>query len=173
MRGRLVFTFMASLVRLDRATMIAASPGPGGLDPDFHEPVLVDRDGDGVRERVRVELPPVRVPCQVEPETMDELRMFDAGNSPASTLRLVMHFRDLERLGLVNTRTGEPLIGPGDRLEGIYDRRGELVQRVRTPPGLFVNEARPIGWGLDLVRPRRNLLLVTFGDRQQAFGRAW
>lgn len=173
MRGRLIFAFFAELARLDRAGMVAASPGPGGLDPDFREPVLLDRDDDGVGERSRLELPPIRVPCQVEPKAMDALRMFEAGNSPASTLELVMHFRDLERLGVVDARTGEARIGPGDRLTALHDRAGALIQRVRTPPGLYVTEARPIGWGLGLARPRRNLLLVTFNDRQQAFGRAW
>ena len=48
---------------------------------------------------------------------------------------------------------------------------GELVQAVRTPPGLYATEARPIGFGLHMSRPSRNLLLVTFGDRQVATGR--
>jgi len=172
-RGRLIFAFRARIHRLDRALMIVAPPDSGrGLDPDFHEPVLVDRDGDGVGERDRLELPPVLVPCQVEPKAMDEQRMFAAGSSPDSKLQLVMHFRDLERLELVDPDTGEVLVGPGDRLGALYDRAGELVQKVRTPPGLYVTEARPIGFGLNLSRPRRNLLLVTFEDRQQAYGRS-
>ena len=36
---------------------------------------------------------------------------------------------------------------------------------VQTPPGLFVTEARPTGFGLGLGRARRNLLLLTFSDR--------
>jgi hypothetical protein len=42
---------------------------------------------------------------------------------------------------------------------------------IRTPPGLYATEARPIGFGLHMARPHRNLLLVTFGDRQTATGR--
>lgn len=172
-RGRLIFAFLARLHRLDRALMIVAPPeSRRGFDPDFHEPVLVDRDDDGLGERERLELPPVLVPCQVEPKAMDEQRMFDAGNSPDSTLQLVMHFGDLERLELVDQPTGEALIAPGDRLGALHDRAGELVQEIRTPPGLYVTEARPIGFGLDRARPRRNLLLVTFEDRQQAYGRS-
>ena len=34
--------------------------------------------------------------------------------------------------------------------------------------GLFVREARPLGFGLGRSRPQRNLLLVTFEDRRQA-----
>lgn len=173
MRGRLLQVFLAEVFRVDRALMIVAPPESGlGFDPDFHEPVRVDRNDDGVGKPTRLELPPVRVPCQIEPKTMDEQRVFDAGHSPDSKLQLVMHFRDLERLELVHSHTGEALIAPGDRLAAIYDRAGELVQEIRTPPGLYVTEARPIGWGLSMARPRRNLLLVTFEDRQQAYGRA-
>jgi hypothetical protein len=42
------------------------------------------------------------------------------------------------------------------------------VQAVRTPPGLYVTEARPIGFGLHRRRPSRNLLFVSFQDRAAA-----
>ena len=173
MRGRLIFAFLAELHRLDTAAMAAVDPdGPGplegGYDPDFKEPVLVDTDDDGIGERVRQEHPPVRVPCQVDTKAFEELRMFASGNAPRSRIDLVLHFKDLERLGLVDPATGDALVRPGDRLGAIYDKAGALVQAVRTPPGLYVTEARPIGFGLNLARPRRNLLLVTFEDRQPA-----
>ena len=176
MRGRLIFPFLAELHRLDtRGTAEADPDGAGplvaGYDPDFKESVLVDGDDDGVGERLRAEHPAVRLPCQVEPEAFDALRMFAAGNSPKSRFELVFHFADLEREGLVDTATGDALVRPGDRLGGLYDRAGELVQAIRTPPGLYATEARPIGFGLNLARPRRNLLLVTFGDRVVATGR--
>jgi hypothetical protein len=71
-------------------------------------------------------------------------------------------------MGLVDGDTGDALLRPGDRLGALYDKAGELVQEVRTPPGLYVTEARPIGFGLNMARPRRNLLLVAFEDRQPA-----
>jgi hypothetical protein len=168
MRGRLVYRFLADLHQVDtRAT--AVDPG---YDPDFKESVLVDRDRSGIGERVRREHPSVRVPCQVEPQAFEELRMFAAGNAPRSAIDLVLHFRDLERLGLVDRDTGDALVRPGDRLGAIYDLAGALVQAVRTPPGLYVVEARPTGFGLGMARPRRNLLIVSLSDRQQAAGRA-
>ena len=172
MRGRLVYTFLAEVYRLDSRSMATVDPdGPGplsgGYDPDFKESVLVDRDGDGIGERVRAEHPPVRVPCQVDTRTFEELRMLASGNAPRSQLDLVFHFKDLERLGLVDAASGDALIRPGDRLAAIYDKAGALVQAVRTPPGLYVTEARPIGFGLGLSRPRRNLLVATFEPRQQ------
>ena len=80
----------------------------------------------------------------------------------------MFHFRDLERLGLVDPRTGDALICPNDRLEGLYDLEGQLIQRIRTPPGLYVTQAQPRGFGLSRSRPLRNLLLVTFEARQLA-----
>jgi hypothetical protein len=176
MRGRLIFKFLAEMCRLDTHAMATVDPdGPapleGGYDPDFKEPVVVDQDDDGIGERVRQEYPSVRVPCQVDTKAFDELRMMASGNAPRSRLDLVFHFKDLERMGLVDAASGDALIRPGDRLAAIRDLCGDLVQEVRTPPGLYVTEARPIGFGLNMARPRRNLLLVTFEDRQQGAGR--
>lgn len=140
----------------------------GGYDPDFKEPVLVDADGDGVAEPFRREHPPVRVPCQVEPEALEAMRMTTSGNTPRSSLDLVFHFRDLERLGLVDPTSGDALIRPGDRLGALLTLDGDVMQAVRTPPGLYVTEARPMGFGLHRRRPRRNLLLVSLQDRPAA-----
>jgi hypothetical protein len=177
MRGRLIFPFLAELFRLDTQAMagpvgVGPDPEAPGYDPDFKEPVAVDTDDDGVGERVRREHPAVRVPCQVDTKVFEELRVFASGNAPRSRIDLVLHFKDLERLGLVDAATGDALLRPGDRLGALYDKTGALVQAVRTPPGLYVTEARPIGFGLDRARPRRNLLTVAFEDRQPAAGRA-
>lgn len=168
MRGRLIFPFLAEIHRLDTT---GTGPLTSGYDPDFNEPVGVDSNDDGIGEPVRIEHLAVRVPCQVEPKTFEQLRMFAAGNSPRSRIELVFHFRDLKQLGLVDGPTGEALVRPGDRLGALYDKAGALVQAVRTPPGLYVSEARPIGFGLHRTRPSRNLLLVAFEDRQLAAGR--
>jgi hypothetical protein len=176
MRGRLIFAFLAVVYRLDTLGTQQTDPdGPGpltsGYDPDFKEGVLVDTDGSGVGQRVRAEHPPVQIPCQVEPAAFEALRMFPAGNAPRSAITLVMHFKDLEQLGLVDPATGDALVRPGDRLGALLDRNGALVQAIRTPPGLYVTEARIAGFGLGLTRPRRNLLLVSFSDRPLAAGR--
>lgn len=170
MRGRLVFPFLAQFYCLQRSQ---DDPAPGtnvALDPDFKEPVLVDRDGDGIGERHRRECPPVLVPCQVEPGTFEQIRLLPSGRAPDSRLDLVLHYRDLERLDLVDATNGLSLIRPGDRLGGIFDLAENPVQLVRDPPGLFVSETRPAGFGLGLGRPGRNLLMVTFAARAVAAG---
>ncbi len=173
MRGRLIFKFLAEVHRLDTRTLAVEDPdgaGPltGGYDPDFKEPVLVDTNDDGIGERIRKEHAPVRIPCQVEPDAFEALQEYASGNSPRSRVRLVFHFADLERLGLVDAASGDALIRVGDRLGAINDLAGSLVQAVRTPPGLYVTEAKPMGFGLFMPRPRRNLLLATFDDRETA-----
>ncbi len=172
MRGSLIFAFLAELHQLDVGGTAAGPPRPPsvvtGMDEDFKEPVLVDRDDDGIGERVRNELPPVRAPCQVEPAIFEEQRLYAAGSSPRTQLALVFHFADLTRLGLVDAATGEALIRPGDRLAGIYDKAGRPVQLICTPPGLYATEARPMGFGLHRAAPSRNLLLVTFEARRTA-----
>jgi hypothetical protein len=168
MAGRLIFPVVAELHLLDPAAMAAdpdgSGPLTGGLDPDFHEPLVRDSAAD----RGRRELPPVRVRCQVEPDHDERLFMVPAGNAPMSRLALVLHARDLEQRGLLDHATGLARIGVGDRLGGLYDLAGTPLRVVRTPPGLYVVEIRPIGFGLRLRRPTRNLFLVTFEDRPQS-----
>ena len=91
--------------------------------------------------------------------------MFASGNSPRANINLMFHFKNLEQIGLV-AANGEAMIRPGDRLGAIYDKAGVLVQEIRNP--LYAVEARPMGFGLNMARPRRNLLFVTFDSRQQA-----
>src|SRR4051812_41139847 len=105
MRGRLIFPFQAEVCRF---------AGSWAQDPDFHEPRRrPGADGDGT-DFGRTELPPVQVPCQVEMETAESLRMFAAGDAPQTRLHLVFHMQDLEARGLV--ADGEVLIRPRDRL---------------------------------------------------------
>jgi len=87
------------------------------------------------------------------------------GNSPNSRVVLVFHFQDLERMGLVDAASGEARLRVNDRLVAIHSVRGQLVQAVRTPPGLFATEVQPQSFGLGLSL---NLLLVTFEERELA-----
>ncbi len=154
MRGRLINPFLAELARLD--TVATAQ------DPDFKETVLVPDAGwrghDARREKV-----PILVPCQVEVQTFGELQELLTGMSPRSHLVLVFHFEDLEHMELVDPGSGDALLRVNDRLVSIRDyHTGEVVQAVRTPPGLYITEVQPQSFGLGL---RRNLLLATFNER--------
>ena len=158
MRGRLLFVFTAEFVRVDRDAMTAGSPD---IDPDFREPRILSDAPDKVGTLRRRELPPVRIPCQVEHESFEALNMIGPGNQPITRVNVVLHFDDLEARKLVDPATGRALIAPGDRMTGFYDRTGKLVEVT----DLYVVEARPIGLGLSLLRARRNLLFVVLEPR--------
>jgi hypothetical protein len=165
-RGRLINPFLAELAQLDTVATAGDPDGAGplvsGYDPDFKETVVVpDRTWRG--RDARREKPLIRVPCQVEVTNFGALQELSTGNSPRSHLQLVFHFQDLERMGLVDAATGDALLRVSDRLVAIRDfHTGELVQQVRTPPGLYITEVQPQSFGLGL---KRNLLFAIFDER--------
>jgi hypothetical protein len=165
-RGRLINPFLAEIAQLDTVATAADPDGAGplvsGYDRDFKETALVPgaawRGTDARREKAAL-----RVPCQVEMQTFGELQELLTGMSPRSHLALVFHFEDLERLDLVEPSTGDARLRVDDRLVSLRDyHTGDLVQAMRTPPGLYITEVQPQSFGLGL---RRNLLIATFNDR--------
>lgn len=170
-RGRLIFPFLAEIARLDTYATAQdpdlAGPLTSGYDKDFREVVVVPETGKQIGHSARKEHPLVRVPCQVEPAFWEGLQALQTGDAPKSNLGLVFHYGDLESMSLVDPLTGDALLRVDDRLVAMYDINGALVQSVRTPPGLYITEARPIGHGLNQEKPYRNLLLCSFADREQ------
>lgn len=168
MRGRLINPFLAEIAQLDTVSTDADPDGLGpltsGYDDDFKETAVVALPS-GKRADARKEKPLLRIPCQVEVSTFETLVQLASGASPTSRVALVFHFRDLESMALVDAHTGEALLRVNDRLVGIYTMHGELVQAIRTPPGLYATEVQPQSFGLGLLR---NLLLVTFQERDVA-----
>lgn len=170
MRGRLIFPFLVDMYRLDAAATAAPQAGlPSGYDPDYHEPVKLPKTGTNTGTSARKEKAAVRVPAQIEPVSWQVLQEMLTGDSPRSSFALVFHFADLEALGLVGAH-GNALITRGDRLGAIYQTDGTLVQQVPDPPGLYLQEARPSGFGLSMGSSQRNLLICTFNSREQAGG---
>jgi hypothetical protein len=166
MRGRLINPFLAEIAQLDTVATAADPDGAGpltsGYDPDFKETVLVPgtewRGRDARREKTFI-----RVPCQIEVATFGELQELLTGMSPRSHLVLVFHFQDLEQMNLVDGGTGEALLRVDDRLVAIRDyHTGDLVQAVRTPPGLYIDEVRPQSFAIGL---KRNLLFAVLNER--------
>jgi hypothetical protein len=102
--------------------------------------------------------------AQIEPATFEQLSMMLNGRSPNSQMIVVMHYRDLEDAGLVESATGRPLIRINDRLSAIkHDVTLDLIEQIPNPPGLFITEVKSSGFGLTSLK--RNLLIVTFEAR--------
>jgi len=166
-----VFPSLVDIAQLDTAAT-AADPDAGGplssgYDDELREPVIVPppaAQGSARGEVRRVESM-VQCQAQIEDDQFEALEMMATGQSPGSDLTIALHFRDLERRGLVSALTGEPLIRVNDRLSAIYTRRGVLVQSIRNPPGLFCVQAKARSFGLGIGSSRRNLLLCTFEHR--------
>jgi hypothetical protein len=97
-----------ALRRAFRKLVPGDEPVASGYDPDFKETVVLE-EGD-VRRDARREMPPILVPCQVEVGAFEALQQLAAGSSPNSQVALVFHFRDLERMGLVDPASGDALL---------------------------------------------------------------
>ena len=169
-RGRTIFRFVARIGLLDTAAMAADPDGAGpltsGYDPVFKSPIVVKQDADDtVGQVLRIEKI-IEAPCQIDPKVFDSINQVLGGTSPDASIELTFHFKDLERLNLVHG-DGIPRISLADRLDCILTCNGEIVQDIPDPPGLFVSQVRPAGFGLSLINPRRNLLVVTLTDRDQ------
>ena len=159
MRGSLINPGLAEIHQLDTAAS-ASSPGAGynPVTREARKRAPISGEGPGGSGRVEKE-PPVRIRAQVEVNTFEVQRSITSGQSPTGQVVLCLHVRDVERAGLVDEESGEPLLRVNDRLGALYDIRGRLIQAFRDSPGLYCSEVRPYGPGLG---GRRNLLLMTF-----------
>jgi hypothetical protein len=121
----------------------------GGYDKDFREPIVYD-DARGERidrDDARVELPPVNVPCQVEPVKFEKLRQRFTGDMPDSDIQLVLHKKDLRKLKLI-TAQEELLLKKNDRVSSLKSKKKpKQITRHLEPPGLYIFEIAPGSWG--------------------------
>ncbi len=157
MRGRLIWPFLLRVHRLNAYGTETA----GGYDDAFSEPKV---DGGAP---MRVEHPPILVPCQPENNVYDQLAMTGTGNDPITRKVFTFHFQDLERLELVDPVSGNALIRVGDRATKVYTAAGEFIQDLRGEDGLFCTEAQPASFGLS--GGRRNLLVAVFEQRDKSY----
>lgn len=167
-RGRLIFPMLARIGRIDPNAMASDPDGAGeltsGFDDDFREPVRVP-DGTQAGAPARLEFAPIDIPAQVEDQEWRSLNMEMTGNDPRTSITLVFHFADLERLGFVDPVTkGATCPVIGDRLIAIVDPNSGSVEQ--KAPGIYCVHAEPRSYGLGARR--RNLLVCTFTERGKA-----
>lgn len=155
MHVRLINPFFIEIVALD----LKATSNAGGFDDAFGEIKTKMVDGERVNEGVQKDA--VRIRVQAEDETFQALRMFDAGNSPEAKIGFVADVAWLRSNGFIDPETGLCTIKVNDQLTGIFDLRGNLVHKIRTPPGLSCIEVRPISYG---IGRSLNLMLFLFND---------
>lgn len=171
MRGRLIFPFLVELAQLDTVATEADPDGAGPLTSGYNEffrsPVKVlENPTDQVGKDSRVESGPIQFLAQIEPKMFERLTMLAGGESPDSRFGIIAHYDDLERRGFLDATTKKTTIRKNDRLVRILNcDTGELIETIANPPGLFVHQVQPIGWGLGR---ERNLLLIEFEERERS-----
>lgn len=143
---------VAVIHRLDvAATRAFAPPGrPSGYSSAFRSPVQYDDATSGARSSSRRESAPVRVPCQMESRSFEQLRKELGGDVPASAVVLVCHRKDLARLALIDVATKRVSIRKGDRVSAV-ERFGSPVGTAALPlagEGLYIFHVLPAGFGL-------------------------
>jgi hypothetical protein len=160
MRGRLIHQFTIELAQLDtRATEDVLD---GGYDPVFGEPRrIADGTQTGAPSRRETRL---TIEAQVDPSMFNAARTLAGGQVREARLTCIVHYRDLERRGLIDL-TGSPKIRVGDRLVAVRDRQGHVVLPVPDPPGLYLRQTLPRSFGYG---GKVNLLELEFLPRSQA-----
>jgi len=86
-----------------------------GYDPDFREPVALQTEGGQPVTDTRQYGDEIKLPCQVEFKTYEELQMVEQGDNGISKVALVLHRRDLLRLGLIDDN-GNIKLKKGDKI---------------------------------------------------------
>lgn len=138
-----------------------------GYDDVLEEPVVYDTEVRGLpfRREARVEYPPLRVPCQVEPIRTEDLQQFAQGNSPKSDIVLVFHRMDLERMRLINPDTNELILKENDRVSAVESPRrpGAPTYHLREP-GLYIFQLQPRSFGFG---PKGTDLIIAYISEKQ------
>jgi len=164
MRGRLIQRFVVVLYRLD--PVATAAVVGGGYDPEFGEPRRVNNVTQ-LGAASRRELAALRLPCQMDrTPDFDSDTMTRGGHMKIGKIEIILHMPDLESAGLLDSE-GQPKLYSGDRVGGIEDRNGAVVWTFANPPGMFVEETEPQGYGLAAFGvPKFNLFVLKCQSEQ-------
>ena len=123
-----------------------------GYHEDLHEPVVYE-DATGKRVSAQRYGEQIRVPCQVEVKSFEELQQVFQGDAPVTKMCFVLHMSDLVLLGLVRDDPGCALHGglkikKNDRIDAIevHGIPGEVAVPLATP--LYIYRIDPGSWGM-------------------------
>lgn len=162
-RGRLIWPFQARIQRLDTAgTAANAIAGqPSGYDRFWREEVSTNSTD------ARVYTAPVAVSCQVRTEmgAYERLQQFAAGREREYDLKLILHYNELETLGLIGA-DGGVVFQPSDKLIAIYKKDGTTLVKNFADKPLYCVQVQDRSWGLSGLE--RNLVMLYFKDRREA-----
>jgi len=164
-RGRLLNWFLVDLKLLDPAS----TDGPisvgtaqvldSGYDPVFRRTRKIpDGTWQGADAK---QYTTETLKAQVAHDQFDNLTALINGNELQHKLALLFHFKDLERVGMVDVVTGVAKLRVNAQLMAYRDRKSKLIQDT-SMNGIYAIECRTVGFGLG---ESRNLLMVRFECR--------
>jgi hypothetical protein len=147
-RVRLLKPVAAVIERLHITGTWAEDP-PGaayseGYDKINREVVKFADEVTGAVESPLKYMSEIRVPCQLEFPTYEELRQDFGGDAPLTTVVLVFHRRDLERLLLLDRDTKNCLLKKGDRVARVEKLNipGRIVHQFPNN-GIYIYQLEP------------------------------
>lgn len=133
-----------------------AGPLTSGYDPDLREPYSYEDTGETTPEGEEKKFttvryaPPIRIPCQVEIKSNEELRQVVHGDAPVTEWVFVLHNRDLKRLGLLELNYGccAPALKTNDRIDRIEELRSPGKINHNFKEKLYIYRIDPGSWGM-------------------------
>lgn len=160
------------LEQLDIAATRAQDP-PGtpstGYSPTQRTPYVYNDPATGERKDTRQYGAPIRVPCQVEVQTWEQLKQEFRGDAPDSDIAFVLHHMHLETLGLMSSN-GALTIKKGDKITAIEKNGipGQIVRPLSKP--LYIFEVRARGWGMGPLTHDLQVVFTTLRPATQLGG---
>lgn len=124
-----------------------------GYDEDYREPYKVENSGEV--ESTRRYKAPVRIPCQVETRSYEEVAQVAQGDASVTTMVFVLFNKDLTRLGLLRRSADAPcgllsLLKTSDRIDTIEQvaSPGSVIQSFKGNDKLYIFQVLPGSWGM-------------------------
>ena len=173
-RVPLLFPSAIVLHRLDIGATKRVNP-PGdheiGYDRTFREPISYEKASTGKVKDTRRYLPEIRIPCQVEVKTFEEIKQQIQGDAPVMNMTFVLHHKNLKFLGLLNdddvqcvgsTGRQPSLVGikTNDKITAIEKNGipGMITQTFKEP--LYIIQVQPGSWGMGPLGHDLEILFV-------------
>ena len=162
-RGRLIHRFKVDIRRLD---LVATGNVAGaGYDRDFREPKRVSSSTIPEGLPSRVEMTALLVPCQYERVRFRDPQRTPDGNNPQSMIEIIVHRRDLDRMGLMNDK-GVPTLRAMDRIDAVYEWDGTTVVQDFSSFPTYIDKIEPDG-ATGARRGKQNLFVITVTNVQR------
>lgn len=117
-------------------------------------------DGTQTGSNSRRERAPITQLCQLDREGWGNRTLTAGGESDKADIVIVLRKDHLESAGLMDSN-GLPHLHVGDRIDRILQKDGKVSMIFPNPPGMWISEVEPAGYGLSFFgTPEINLFYI-------------